>query len=164
MQTINHICQNLDIETPGSFFEKRMDTCECLSKGDEVFNSSTREWEIAEKDYTCEICSFDYVGKVESFYDVLLGYHDLTLVDEGEGNYTVVPLDGKTWENAVSKIIGTINGVGYFYFGSVGEAIETSSCGSAQDFVLSHLHHIPDYYRVYEGGTASSYFERKYLR
>ena len=73
--------------------------------------------------------------------------------------YRVVP--AKSWADAATKLIETINGVGYFEFGSLKEFLESGPY-TAREAVLSHLGWIKDYPRVYGSDSARSLYEHSW--
>lgn len=156
--TVDDMCRQLGIETVEDFDLRTMDNCQCHSKGDEVWDPYACKYVVAEYDYTCESCSFDYRGKVIQFYSQLLEKFDLKL-DGDESNLTwkIVPKRG--WFRAAKELIETINGYGIFHFGSVSEGIRSGPYEGSRGFVLNHLGWIPEYYNVYEGSKASSMFK-----
>lgn len=159
--TIEGICKILGIDSPYTYWDKNADNCECQVKGEEYWCPERKEYVVAEKDWTCEACSFDYAGKVETFFgDVLLGKFKLSLIKKKNGTYELRPQVSRGWTSAAQELIQTINGYGLFYFSSVKEGIASGPYKSAKDFVLHHLGWVSAYYEVYEGGKASSHFHR----
>lgn len=77
--------------------------------------------------------------------------------------YRIRPKEGKTWKDAAGALCTTINGVGYFYFGSVSELCR-SGPWTVYETVLHHLGWIPDVYEVYEGSKAKGVWERRMRR
>lgn len=156
--TIESICKSIGIDTPEVRMDRNMDNCQCHCKGDEIWHAHAREYVIAESDYICEFCEFDYQGAVESFYEKLLENFHLTLVKLDDGTYELAPTRG--WYRAAKELIETINGVGLFEFKSVSEGILSGPYEGSKGFVMNHVGWIPDYVRVYEGGTALTKFFR----
>lgn len=64
-----------------------------------------------------------------------------------------------SWDAAARAIVETINGVGYFHFSSVREFL-SSGPYTARTAVLGHLHYVPQWVEVYEGGKANRRFEK----
>lgn len=162
--TINGICALLGIDTPEEHWERNIDDCECQTKGEEYWDIGKHEYVLAEKDWTCESCSFDYTGKVEAFFGIVLQKFSLELTKKKDGTYEVHPIISRAWTNAAKELISVINGYGMFYFGSVKEAIASGPYKSAKDFVMSHLGWISTYYEVYEGAKASYRFHQYAFR
>lgn len=94
----------------------------------------------------------------------LFGEHKLELKPIGKDKrpweYKILPKT--TWEDAAREIIQTINGVGYFHFNSLKEFMDSGPY-TARESVLSHIHWIADWPRVYGEGTARSMYDR-YVR
>lgn len=72
-------------------------------------------------------------------------------------HYTIASDD---WDEAARHIIRTINGVGIFQFDNLQDALDSGPYSSSKEFVLKHLHHLKDYYRVYRGTTIRARFDR----
>lgn len=66
----------------------------------------------------------------------------------------------ESWKDAASHVRETIDGVGYFTFGTLRNFL-SSGPYTAREAVLQHLGWIPDWYEVYEGGKARSRVERR---
>lgn len=158
--TTERICNILGIDSPDEFWEKNIHQCECQTKGEEYWDYYKKEYIIAERDWTCESCSFDYVGKVESFFEQLLGKFKLELIKKKNGEYEIRPLISRDWATPARELIQTINGYGPFYFSSLGAAVASGPYKSAKDFVLRHIAWVSSYYEVYEGSKAGRIFER----
>lgn len=94
----------------------------------------------------------------------IFGEHDLelqplaahTLPMGLANNYRIVPI--RSWENAASKIISTINGVGMFEFGSVKEFADSGPY-TVRQAVLSHLHHMKHRSEVYGTDSPRNLYE-----
>jgi hypothetical protein len=104
-----------------------------------------------------------YADAITSVADRLYGEHGLELVPRNPRGgraweFKVVPRI--SWEDAANHIRETINGVGQFYFESLRDFLE-SGPWTARQAVLSHLHWIADWPRVYGSGTASSMVDRQ---
>lgn len=158
--TIESICQLLDIDTPEKFWDKNVENCECCSKGQEVWEASRNEYIIAEHDYTCESCSFDYQGQVVEFFRNLLSNFSLELVERKNGTFLLLPKTKNGWGTVAGKIIEVINGYGLFHFSSIGDGVRSGPYKTPRNFCLNHLGWIPSYYEVYEGGKAKNAFSR----
>jgi len=91
--------------------------------------------------------------------------HGLTLVPAGKKGerypyeYKVVPEE--SWEKALVPIIETVNGVGYFHFGSVKEFLRSGPY-TPREGVLTHMHWIKDYPAVYGDTSAQRIYERSF--
>ena len=72
--------------------------------------------------------------------------------------YRVVPLD--KWSDALTEVVETINGVGYFHFSSSRELLRSGPYASPKQGVLSHLHWVKRHGEVYGGGTPRSMLDR----
>lgn len=154
---IDDMCKAMGIDT----IEKHLEgiECNCHFVGDEVWDPYKRDYFLAESDYICEACSFDYQGKVESYFNTLLERHNLTLINHEDGTYSVEPIKCG-WSKVVKNLTETISGYGMFEFASVKEAVSSGPYKSAQDFVYDHLHWVPKYLEVYEGSNPSHCFQR----
>lgn len=99
-----------------------------------------------------------YVNAVENIAEHLLTEHGLLLVkDEKKHTYQIKPQ--KSWREACDKIRETINGVGYFFFGSVGEFLRSGPY-TPKECVLSHIGWIKSWYEVYGDTNAQSRLDR----
>lgn len=92
--------------------------------------------------------------------------HGLALKPRRKGEaypfeYKIVALAG--WKDAADKIIDTINGVGYFHFGTVRDFISSGPYRTARQAVLHHVGWIPDHAEVYGTSSARMIYET-YLR
>lgn len=101
----------------------------------------------------------DYTNALESVFEDLLERHGLKLEPfKGEYLYRVVP---KTkWDDAATEIVKTINGVGYFYFNTLRQFLDSGPY-TARAGVLTHLHWVKHWPDVYEGTKASTMFDRR---
>lgn len=102
---------------------------------------------------------------VVSASESLFGEHYLDIVPASAKRkgvrpheYKIVPTKG--WDAALKQIIETINGVGMFHFSSAKEFLDSGPYATARIGVLTHLHHMKDYPRVYGGSSAQSLYER----
>jgi len=111
----------------------------------------------AEEEEDAEVWT-KFKDAVEFVADDLLRKHELALSCEKDGTYEVYPL--KSWNTAADLIRVTINGVGYFHFGSLKEFL-LSGPYSPREAVKGHLHWVKDWQEVYEGGKAWALVERR---
>lgn len=74
--------------------------------------------------------------------------------------YRIIP--ERSWNDALSKIVETINGVGMFRFSSVREFMESIPTRSARQAVLSHWHVAADSPEVYGGHSARRIYEHAF--
>lgn len=151
--TINDICSYIGIDTPGDFYSKNIDNCDCQCCDEEYLVNG--EWVVATQDYICEACSFDYIALVEEYFSKLLAYHELFMDSRG-GKYIIKPM--KNWHNSMKSLLETINGYGLFYFSGVREAVLSGPYSGYSDFVLNHIHWVAAYPKVYEGTSAKNEF------
>lgn len=101
----------------------------------------------------------NYLLAVESVATELFKEHGLTLEKKSATmEYKITPI--KSWDDAANNIRETINGVGYFEFKSLSDFLDSGPY-DGRSATLSHLHYIPEWYRVYEGSTAKSVVERR---
>jgi hypothetical protein len=102
-----------------------------------------------------------YQNETENYIEELLSHHNIDVVfDQGKAI-----LSSKDWDEAASLLLDTINGYGMFEYESVEEFVDsTSKDGTAQDTVLSHLHHVGLWQEVYEGGTTQREMARRLER
>lgn len=85
--------------------------------------------------------------------------HGLDLRPHGrERDLKIVPQ--ATWEDAAEKIRQTMNGVGIFHFGSLGDFLRSGPY-TARQAVLGHLRTITDWPLVREGRRASRLVEER---
>ncbi len=103
-------------------------------------------------------------GGVLAAAESLFEEHGLTLVPIGKGlrpfEFRICPVKG--WKDSLRAVIETINGVGYFYFSSPREFLDSGPYASARVGVLTHLHWIKDHPAVYGGTSAERLFERAF--
>lgn len=92
----------------------------------------------------------------------ILREHKLDLVESHSRErgtfYRVVPLD--KWSDALTEVVQTINGVGYFHFASSRELLRSGPYASPKQGVLSHLHWVKRHGEVYGCGTPRSMLDR----
>lgn len=88
----------------------------------------------------------------------LLGEHGLELTG-GPWDYQLVPT--VSWRDAANKIRQTVNGVGYFHFGTLAEFLESGPY-TAREAVLSHLGYVKRYPEVYGTSSARSLYEHSW--
>jgi len=70
-------------------------------------------------------------------------------------------IESDDWDAAARELITTINGVGYFHFDSLQDALDSGPYRDSREFVLNHLGHMKRWFDVYEGSTARRAFERR---
>lgn len=104
-------------------------------------------------------------GGVLRAAETLFDIHRLKLVPNKKGGkypyeFRIKPEAG--WQLAALEIIKTINGAGYFHFGSVPEFLRSGPY-TARKAVLSHLHWIKDWPAVYGERSAQQIYEN-YMR
>jgi len=104
---------------------------------------------------------------VMSAAENLFGKHHLELIAVPMKRKSVRPYEYRvqpktSWDAALKQIIETINGVGMFHFSSAREFLDSGPYASARIGVLTHLHHIKDYPRVYGGTSAQHLYERAF--
>lgn len=96
--------------------------------------------------------------------DQLFEKHGLILTPGGKDDYPyeyrVAPTE--SWGKALSAIIETINGVGMFHFSSPQEFLRSGPYATARIGVLTHLHHIASYPKVYGDTSARRIYERSF--
>lgn len=102
------------------------------------------------------------VRATEKAAETLLGYHDLLLVKTDSKKhgvrYEIKPKHN--WHGSLRHIIETINGVGYFHFGSVGELLRSGPYTPKQAGI-GHLGWVADYPQVYGESNAKNMVERE---
>lgn len=81
---------------------------------------------------------------------------DLTVIQQKPNEYKVVPTTD--WRTSLREIIRTINGVGMFQFDSIKEFLESGPY-TLREGVLTHLHYLADYGRVYGESSLQREFE-----
>ena len=96
---------------------------------------------------------------VESVAESLLDEHGLLLDEKARGQYRLKP--DTSWRDAVDKIVNTINGVGYFYFDSTQEFLD-SGLYTPKVAVIEHLHHITSYLGRVQTASARQLYERAF--
>jgi hypothetical protein len=84
------------------------------------------------------------------------------LVLEGDDPYRLVP--EKSWNDVLSHVRETINGVGYFHFSSNRELMNSMPTKSPKAAVLAHLGWIKDWPAVYGEGSTQGMYERQLER
>lgn len=101
----------------------------------------------------------NYTNALESVFEELLEHHGLTLQKhKGEWLFRVVPK--KDWKDAATEIAKTVNGVGFFYFRSIRDFLDSGPY-TPRAAVLTHLHWVKHWPDVYEGTKASTMFDRR---
>jgi hypothetical protein len=118
--------------------------------------------EDAESEASDEIFNQWYDG-VERAADELFEVHGLTLIPDGSDRrpfkFQIKPK--VSWNDAAKKIVETINGVGYFWFQSLEEFLDSGPY-TAREAVLSHLHYIPQYPDVYGTPSARTIYDHSF--
>ena len=109
----------------------------------------------AETEANTEVCDKWYAG-VTGAAERLFEVHGLRLVKRRDGSFTVKPV--KSWDDALTQIRETINGVGYFHFSNNAEFLRSGPYTPMQA-VLSHLHWTADYPAVYGEESAKCIYE-----
>jgi hypothetical protein len=129
----------------------------------EALENGATEDEANEAGITAEEQEMDeYFNKmfnsIEETAETFFGYHGLTLVKnsgKNTGTFTLKPV--KSWEHAANEIRNTVNGIGYFYFASLKEFLD-SGPWTARQAVLGHLGSIKRYGDVCGGGSPQSVY------
>jgi hypothetical protein len=85
---------------------------------------------------------------LENAAETIFGQHGLNIAPLKTKPYLYKITPAESWEDAASKIIDTINGVGYFEFRSVKE-FRDSIPTTTRQAVLGHLHWMKDRSKVY---------------
>jgi hypothetical protein len=111
--------------------------------------------DAAEAEANTEVYDKWYTG-VTNAAERLFEAHGLRLVARRNGSFAVKP--AKSWDDALTQIRETINGVGYFYFASNREFL-LSGPYTPMQAVLSHLHWTADYPAVYGEESAKRTYE-----
>lgn len=128
--------------------------------------ASEEEAEQAASDYEQEECDEAerrYRNAVEFVATKLFLVHGLELHEHKDAwHWQVMP--EKSWKDALRKIIITINGVGFFHVSSIRDLCEGCNESSVRRVVLTCLHHIQDWPRVYGEGTTSGMIDRRFSR
>lgn len=100
-----------------------------------------------------------YAGAILLVAGDLYRRHGLDLLPHGrERDLRVVPQT--SWEDAAERIRQTMNGVGIFHFGSLGDFLRSGPY-TARQAVLGHLRTITDWPLVREGRRASRLVEER---
>lgn len=87
---------------------------------------------------------------------MLFEAHDMSL-KEFDGNYYFEP--NRSWKASLKEVIKTINGVGYFTFGSVKELCYSGPY-TVYEALITHLHWMKDYPEVYGTDSCARILER----
>lgn len=99
-----------------------------------------------------------YQSALISCAEKLMADHGLVLKRQGESLEWVV--EPKTsWSDAANEIRKTVNGVGYFYFSSLDEFLDSGPY-TPRSLVLTHLHWLKRHPEVYEGITMRRIFDK----
>lgn len=95
-----------------------------------------------------------WYGAVYLAASALYSAHGLDLIDvRAHPSYEMRIVPEISWADAAAKLLETINGVGYFHFGSLGEFLRSGPY-TARQAVLAHRAYIRRYPEVY--GTSSA--------
>lgn len=163
--TFDAICKLLKVRNS----EKWMDDWFKIS--DSYYNPEWTEEENQKAEAEAEAEQWkNYQDAVMSVAERLFGEHHLSLIPVWKGRkhrhiekYRIQPADTKTWKDAAEEVRQTINGVGYFHFTTLKE-LQDSGPYTPREVVLNHLHYIPRWQEVYEGGTAAGLVDRELRR
>jgi len=99
-----------------------------------------------------------YFGAAESaIEDMAEQWFRLSITKIDGDLYRVKPM--KSWEDSLTPIVETINGVGYFYFRD-GKELMRSGPYTAREAVLSHMGYLNDVGSVYGEESLERKFER----
>lgn len=167
MLTFDGLCELLGVRTS----EKWLDDWDKISDGlwnPELSEEENQKYEEEARDEAYSA----YEQAVLQVAEHVFGEHELALnIKWGEHScrdekkrwqtrryvkgYKVTPKATHTWQDCANAIRETINGVGYFHFASTKEFC-LSGPYTFREAVLSHLHYVPRWYDVYEGGKAAS--------
>lgn len=111
-----------------------------------------------------------YRNAVEHVAEQIFDQHGLIIVEEkktlpkskGGGSYSLYKVaPEKSWDEAVNRILETINGVGMFEFNSRREFIDSGPYKSSKDAVLQHLHWMKRRPEVYGDTRPRRMFDRQ---
>lgn len=163
----NELAELLEIRSPDDFWD---DVTRGESSYSYVYDAALREGmteeeaeEAAQKAEQEELdeAMEKYWSGLEDAAETLFGHHALDVdrvMKRGEwtGQYKISPR--ATWKDAAAEIMGTINGVGTFYYSSVKEFLDSGPYTPRQA-VLTHLHWIKQYPDVYGTKSAGRIFE-----
>lgn len=105
----------------------------------------------AEMEASGEIATAYVNAAIETIENALTEHFalDLTEVKGRKGEQTrwkIAPL--RTWRESLGHIVETINGVGYYHFGSIREFLNSGPY-TEREGVLTHLHYLAAYGSVY---------------
>lgn len=123
-----------------------------LSEQEAIDRAESEESYQVEQEYN------RYQNAVEKTAENILNKHNLLLCKQEDG-YVVQPKT--TWRDSLKEIIETINGVGYFYFHSVDEFLDSGPYGE-EEGVMTHLHWVKRYPDVY-GDTSIRWMIDRYM-
>lgn len=164
---IEQLCESVGVKTPCDYFDggevwiNAYDAAYDYAKSLGLEGEAARERAEADAEKE-ESRIFDaYVGAVVQAAQKLYDAHGLMIVEGEKYTYTVKPK--VSWKDAAAQVIETINGVGYFHFGSVGEFLRSGPYTPKQA-VTSHLHWLKRYPDVYGGDCAPRYAIERTMR
>jgi hypothetical protein len=104
----------------------------------------------------------NYTSALEAAADSVLEPHKLVAeaIGKHQGQYKIVPTG--TWKDAAWEIIRTINGIGMFYYEDAKALKDVGPYRSYKQAVLSHLHWVKDYPKVYGTRSAERVFHNSW--
>lgn len=144
---LDRMARLLGVESLNEMDDKYWAECEPDNPDDEdlVFSERDEAWT-------------NYQDALISCSEGIMKEHGLLLVQDGENlEWEVVPQE--TWDDAANHIRQTINGVGYFYFATLAEFLDSGPY-TARSAVLTHLHWLKRQPEVYEGTKMKTIFDR----
>lgn len=173
--TYHEIARFLDVIDLDDLLERNRDWLFDIrnSVEQEAINDGASQTEAEQKGYDTEEETIERMYKywkasLESTMEYLLERHDLGFnIIKKKGHESGIRITSSNWRASAAKILDTLNGVGVFYASSLKEFYETTSVKSYKELVLSHLHYILDYPKVYGITGADMHFENTlddYLR
>jgi len=164
--TFDDLCKLLKVRTSEKWME------DWYSVSDSYWSPEATEEENQKAEEEAEAEQWKaYEDAVMAVAEKLFGEHHLTLIPVWKTHkkhryvekYRIQPAGSKTWKDAAEEVRQTINGVGYFHFGSLRE-LQLSGPYTTREVVLCHLGTIPRWQEVYEGGTAAGLVDRELRR
>jgi hypothetical protein len=166
----DEIAKLFDIDTYEDLHERNIDNLfeagsyarkEALDSGASEEEAEAAEMK-AEEEADTELFHQWHDG-VMAAAEYLFEKHRLVLVPVKKSDYPfeyrVVP--EKSWEDAATAIVETINGVGYFHFSSLREFLDSGPY-TPRSAVLTHLHYTARYPEVYGDTSARRIYERSF--
>jgi hypothetical protein len=139
--------------------------------GDYAYKQATKDGEDedkaeearqeAEMEASDEISTAYIDAAIETIENQLTEHFALDLTEvkgrKNEGmRFKIAPL--RTWRESLGQIVETINGVGYYRFDSIREFLNSGPY-TEREGVLTHLHYLSDYGRVYGDKSLQREFE-----